>query len=190
MGYIMVLIQCTISAIASIYTEWLLKSSSQSIHLQNVQLYTYGTLFGLAALAAKGLTPVDLLMGWNAATYFSMGLLAFSGLAVSAVMKYADNLVKVFATAGSMFLTSGLSAIIFGTPIYWTQLAGALVASAALFIYASSPPPTDAAPTELHRHSAMGVPGPPTVRSDTLAKIMGALTSADLSTPTARRMGG
>lgn len=102
MGYVLVLTQCTISAVASIYTEWLLKRSSQSIYLQNLQMYVYGTLFGLAALASKGLTPVDLIEGWNAAAFVSMGLLAFSGLTVSAIMKYGKKRVRERATGGTL----------------------------------------------------------------------------------------
>eukprot|EP00793_Prasinoderma_coloniale_P006610 PRCOL_00001440-RA len=190
MGYVLVLTQCTISAVASIYTEWLLKRSSQSIYLQNLQMYVYGTLFGLAALASKGLTPVDLIEGWNAAAFVSMGLLAFSGLTVSAIMKYADNLVKVFATAGSMFLTSGLSALMFSTPVYATQLAGIVVASVALYIYASSPTPTNVAPTtDLRTTSHQPLAIDAEVHAECRAQDkVSALTLSHLSV-SARRMG-
>lgn len=142
-GLALVVLQCTISAVASVATEWLLKRSRQSIHLQNVQLYSFGMLFGNVALAAKGLTPLDLVRGWNAATYASLLLLSFTGLAVSFVMKWADNLIKVFATAGSMFLTTAAASVLFGSPVRPQQWVGAVVASVALYLYATNPPQSE-----------------------------------------------
>lgn len=98
--------------------------------------------------------------------------------------------MKVFATAGSMFLTSGLSALMFSTPVYATQLAGIVVASVALYIYASSPAPTNVAPTtDLRTTSHQPLAIDAEVHAECRAQDkVSALTLSHLSV-SARRMG-
>lgn len=53
-GYALVVAQCTISAVAAVFSEKLLKETHQSIHLQNLQLYVYGVLFSLLNMYVEG----------------------------------------------------------------------------------------------------------------------------------------
>ena len=73
--------------------------------LQNIQLYSFGVLFnglGLVASGAVGdsggsglsISPLALTRGYTALTYAVVANLAFSGLVVSWVMKFADSIMK------------------------------------------------------------------------------------------------
>jgi hypothetical protein len=57
------------------------------------------------------------------------------GLCVSAVMKHADNMVKVFAASLAMFLSSLLSTLFFELPPSFAMLVAFGVASIANFLY-------------------------------------------------------
>jgi hypothetical protein len=67
----------------------------------------------------------------------SIAILSLSGLATSAVMKYADNLIKVFALAGSMIFTTVASALLFHTVVTTNFLLGTTLACGACFLYFS-----------------------------------------------------
>lgn len=51
--------------------------------------------------------------GYNSLTFMVIGLQAFGGICVSLVMKYADNILKGFATTISIILSSLCSHFIF-----------------------------------------------------------------------------
>lgn len=53
--------------------------------------------------------------GYNMTTWMVALNLAFSGLLVSWIMKYADSILKVFATSMAMLLTMIISVAFFGT---------------------------------------------------------------------------
>lgn len=73
--------------------------------------------------------------GYNIWAVMSVICLSFTGLATSAVMKYADNLIKVFALAGSMVFTTVASAMLFGTVITGLFMLGTAVAISSCFLY-------------------------------------------------------
>jgi UDP-sugar transporter A1/2/3 len=51
-AYFMAILGAVLSAVASVYNEWLLKGSHDSLHWLNAQLYFFGVLFTGGALAA------------------------------------------------------------------------------------------------------------------------------------------
>jgi len=136
-GYALVVAQCTISAVAAVFSEKLLKETHQSIHLQNLQLYVYGVLFSLLNMYVEGVEMRHWLRGYNKWAIMSIAILSLSGLATSAVMKYADNLIKVFALAGSMIFTTVASALLFHTIVTTNFLLGTTIACASCFLYFS-----------------------------------------------------
>eukprot|EP00238_Polyblepharides_amylifera_P015039 CAMPEP_0196583482 /NCGR_PEP_ID=MMETSP1081-20130531/43795_1 /TAXON_ID=36882 /ORGANISM="Pyramimonas amylifera, Strain CCMP720" /LENGTH=348 /DNA_ID=CAMNT_0041904391 /DNA_START=247 /DNA_END=1293 /DNA_ORIENTATION=- len=134
-GYALVITQCSISATAAVISEKLLKETNQSIHLQNLQLYLYGVVFSLVNMYAEGVQVSEWVQGYNVWTVASVLCLSLSGLATSAVMKYADNLIKVFALAGSMIFTTVASAMLFGTIITAMFLFGTFFAMFSCYMY-------------------------------------------------------
>merc|ERR1719188_1695160 len=58
---------------------------------------------------------------------------AFNGLAISAILKYADNIARVYAHAAAMLLTMVLSVLLFGeNPTPQLIIAVAIVAASAV----------------------------------------------------------
>jgi UDP-sugar transporter A1/2/3 len=109
-----------LSGFAAIATEWLMKSSSrraaESLHVQNIWLYFYGILFNLIAIVMddwEALWADGFFYGYNLFTVFIIFNNSTSGIAVSAIMKYANNIVKLFTFAVSLILTTVLSMIFF-----------------------------------------------------------------------------
>jgi len=85
------------------------------MHWQNIQLYTFGVLANVAALnlnSASSLSSgpgfwADPFEGFNAGAWLSVLGLALVGLAVSFLLRFADSIVKTFATV----LTPPFSAV-------------------------------------------------------------------------------
>ena len=94
------------------YTEWVLKRSSSSLHWQNMQLYSWGVVVNAAGLAwadmRGGLPPGawmrSFLQGYNAWAYGAILNLALSGLLVAWIMMWADmgSLLKVVTDCASV----------------------------------------------------------------------------------------
>merc|ERR1719198_797106 len=95
-----------------------MKASEASLWVRNVQLAVFGipqalfVLFGLerAALAASG--PF---VGFTPTVWSVVWLRALGGLLVAAVIKYADNIVKTYATAVAIVLTCVVSSVLDGS---------------------------------------------------------------------------
>ena len=138
-GYLFGLLSAFLSALAAVYTEWVMKRNNDSLYWQNIQLYTFGVIFnglgltvnnlrsGMLPLISDGKTPrpptlpavkqpfcvcayncwavragfqegiwlTSIFRGYNLITFAVVANLAFSGLLVSWVMKFADSIMKV-----------------------------------------------------------------------------------------------
>ena len=107
-------LSAALSGVAAVYTEWVLKRSSSSLHWQNMQLYSWGVVVNAAGLACAdvrgGLPPRawmrSLLQGYNAWAYGATLNLALSGLLVAWIMLRADmgSLLKVATECASWHL--------------------------------------------------------------------------------------
>mmetsp|Transcript_31076 Transcript_31076/g.67900 ORF Transcript_31076/g.67900 Transcript_31076/m.67900 type:complete len:156 (-) Transcript_31076:411-878(-) len=98
-------------------------------------MYLYGVLFSCMNMYAEGVAVQHWARGYNFWAVMSVLCLSLTGLATSAVMKYADNLIKVFALAGSMIFTTVASALLFGTVITLLFMLGTLVACLSCYLY-------------------------------------------------------
>ncbi|CAA2951689.1 CMP-sialic acid transporter 1 [Olea europaea subsp. europaea] len=106
-GYMLGMLSACLSALAGVYTEFLMKKNNDSLYWQNVQLYTFGAIFNLAKLVFddfrsgfdKGLWWQRLFYGYSITTWMVVLNLGSTGLLVSWLMKYADNIVKVSLTS-------------------------------------------------------------------------------------------
>eukprot|EP00403_Amphidinium_massartii_P049319 CAMPEP_0178465004 /NCGR_PEP_ID=MMETSP0689_2-20121128/51132_1 /TAXON_ID=160604 /ORGANISM="Amphidinium massartii, Strain CS-259" /LENGTH=249 /DNA_ID=CAMNT_0020091919 /DNA_START=111 /DNA_END=856 /DNA_ORIENTATION=+ len=124
-GVILAVVSCVLSAFGGIYSEKLLKkgSGSDSIHWQNIQLYTWGIFFNYLGIyiepffhpekaAVSGPTS-SFFTGYNTWAYMVVVNNALNGLAISAILKYADNIARVYAHAAAMLLTMTVSIFLF-----------------------------------------------------------------------------
>jgi solute carrier family 35 (UDP-sugar transporter), member A1/2/3 len=78
-----------------------------------------------------------MLKGYNAVTWLVACNLAFSGLLVSWIMKFADSILKVFSTSMAMLLTMLISVSFFGTSLT-LQVRTALRQRSSIFLGTSS----------------------------------------------------
>lgn len=120
-GVMLSIASCLLSAMGGIYSEKLLKgSTTSSIHWQNVMLYGWGCVFNLLGACMSDpemLTTLDPLKGFNFWACMVVLNNALNGLAISAILKYADNIARVYAHAAAMIVTAVLSAFLFGQTI-------------------------------------------------------------------------
>nr|CAB3496128.1 unnamed protein product [Digitaria exilis] len=110
-GWMMAIIMALLSGFAGVYTEVCLiaiikKRPSRNINVQNFWLYIFGVVFNLVAICVQDYDAVmnkGFFHGYSFITVLMILNHAMSGIAVSMVMKYADNIVKVYATSFQIF---------------------------------------------------------------------------------------
>ncbi|GHP04272.1 hypothetical protein PPROV_000302600 [Pycnococcus provasolii] len=154
LGYFWGIVSAFLSGFAAAYTEFVMKRNSDDLYWQNCQLYAFGTVFNLMRLAYDGVTETtprlsedgqplhwlfDMLHGYSLTTWLVVSNLAFTGLLVSWIMKFADSIVKVYATSMAMLVTMLASVAFFGLSPTPQLFLGIVIASASLQIYYLKP---------------------------------------------------
>ena len=108
-GFLLVVLMTACSSVANIALEHLYKTRRQDMMLQQFQLYLYGVALNLACLLAYDFHTIStegVLRGFNAFVWAVVAASSCTGIAVSFVLKYSDNIGNVFAHAGGAFSTS------------------------------------------------------------------------------------
>ncbi|XP_054764035.1 UDP-N-acetylglucosamine transporter-like isoform X2 [Lytechinus pictus] len=146
-GLIAVLCACFSSGFAGVYFEKILKGTKQSLWLRNIQLAFFGVIFGLGGVIGKDGSKVaedGFLQGYNTITWVVVILQALGGLIIAAVIKYADNILKGFATSLSIILSTVISYYLLHdfTPSSYFFIGAAFVISAT-FLYGYVPKKTE-----------------------------------------------
>ncbi|XP_074055543.1 LOW QUALITY PROTEIN: UDP-galactose translocator [Macrotis lagotis] len=163
MGLAAVVASCLSSGFAGVYFEKILKGSSGSVWLRNVQLGLFGTLLGLAGLWwAEGgaVASRGFFFGYTPAVWGVVLNQAFGGLLVAVVVKYADNILKGFATSLSIVVSTAASVRLFGFQVDPLFALGAGLVIGAVYLYSlprtaavATPPPLNTAPLASGRHA-------------------------------------
>jgi len=109
------------SSFAGIYNEKLLKSRlDDSIHWQNAQLYLWGVCFNAVGFYFKDralLSGPGMFTGFSWLPCTVVLVNATTGIAISVVLKFADNIARVFAHACAVVVTFVASVYVFEEPI-------------------------------------------------------------------------
>ncbi|KAM8890605.1 solute carrier family 35 member A3a isoform X1 [Synchiropus splendidus] len=111
-GVAAVLVACCSSGFAGVYFEKILKESKQSVWIRNIQLGMFGLVFGLFGMFlydGERVKESGMFQGYNSITWTVVALQALGGLVIAAVIKYADNILKGFATSLSIILSTVIS---------------------------------------------------------------------------------
>ncbi|XP_067310289.1 solute carrier family 35 member A3b isoform X1 [Pseudorasbora parva] len=139
MGLLAVLVACFSSGFAGVYFEKILKESKQSVWVRNIQLGLFGLIFGLGGVFVydgERVKENGLFQGYNNVTWTVVSLQALGGLVIAAVIKYADNILKGFATSISIILSTLISYFLLEdfdpTSVFFL---GAMLVIAATFLY-------------------------------------------------------
>jgi UDP-sugar transporter A1/2/3 len=135
-GFLLVVVSSLLSAFGGIFNEKLMKTKKGTIHWQNIQLYSWGILFNLVGVILhKRETLVEgrFFDGFNLWACVVVLNNALNGLAISAILKYADNIARVYAHAIAMLVTMIISVLLFGLkPTPQLMIAIAVVGASAL----------------------------------------------------------
>ena len=151
-GLLAILAACCLSGFAGVYFEKILKGTKQSVWLRNIQLSVFGVVLGLGTVIVKDFSAVldkGFFQYYNFLTWMAIFLQAFGGLVIALVIKYADNILKGFATSLSIILTGVVSLLFlddFSLSPYF--MLGTLLVMAATILY-SMPAKTPSKPAVL-----------------------------------------
>ncbi|KAM7411139.1 hypothetical protein PAMA_021224 [Pampus argenteus] len=137
-GLVAVVISCMSSGFAGVYFEKILKGSSASVWLRNVQLGVFGTVLGMLGLwwnDGAAIAEHGFLFGYTGMVWCVIFNQAFGGLLVAVVVKYADNILKGFATSFSIIVSTVMSIYLFGFHVDLMFTAGAGLVIGAVYMY-------------------------------------------------------
>ncbi|ORZ20093.1 nucleotide-sugar transporter-domain-containing protein [Lobosporangium transversale] len=136
-GLLAVLTSCVSSGFAGCYFERILKGSESDMWVRNLQLGISGSMFSFLAMFydREKIYEGGILQGYSAITWMVIVNQALGGLLVAIVVKYADNILKGFATSLSIIVSGIISVYFFDfEPSIQFQL-GTLVVILATFLY-------------------------------------------------------
>lgn len=139
-GLISVVISCFSSGLAGVYFEMVLKNTkSISLWVRNIQLAVYSLFpaifLGCWLYDGKEIAEKGFFHGYTTITYVVICMQAFGGILVAIVVKYADNILKNFATSLSIILSAIVSYVLWKTEISKGFMVGATMVIASTFLF-------------------------------------------------------
>ncbi|GBG84187.1 hypothetical protein CBR_g38158 [Chara braunii] len=138
----MAIIMAILSGAAGVYTELIIKARPQrNINVQNFYLYTFGILFNLFIIFVHDYHDIadkGYFHGYSIITVAMILNHGLSGISVSLVMKFADNIAKVYATSVAMLLTALVSIAFFNFQLTLPFVLGTSVVSIAIYLHYQS----------------------------------------------------
>ncbi|XP_003730167.1 probable UDP-sugar transporter protein SLC35A4 [Strongylocentrotus purpuratus] len=115
-GLLMLLAYCTISGMAGIYTEYILKKQKQvSLSQQNAYIYMYGIAFNFIGyiMTTSSDQNVGFFHGFNQWTLVVILTQAVNGLIQAFLMKHGNSIIRLFIIATAMLVATVLSVLVF-----------------------------------------------------------------------------
>ena len=125
-GFLLMIVYCFISGLSGVYNEYLLKLNyRESIYVQNMYLYVYGCLLNLLFViyqikiyeysSNENNSSIcdNFFRGFNYYTWTIIITQVFNGFLMSFLMKYSNNITRLFVISSSLIITTFLSVIIF-----------------------------------------------------------------------------
>eukprot|EP00736_Rhodelphis_marinus_P002298 Rmarinus@m.25804 len=140
-GLTAVVTACVCSGFAGVYFERILKGSSTSLWVRNVELALCGIVFALVGVYTKDYDRVmadGLFQGYTRYTVLTVCSQSLGGLAVALVVKYADVLTKAYVSSISIIMSSLCSVYLFDFKITVQFAVGAGLVVAALVMYSKA----------------------------------------------------
>nr|CAG4641011.1 EOG090X098P [Eulimnadia texana] len=143
LGFGAALSACVLSGFAGIYFEKILKGSNVSVWMRNIQLSFLSLPFGLFTCLVYDWTTIQskgFFFGYDSFIWYLVVLQALGGLLVAMVVKYADNILKGFATSLAIILSCIVSIYLFDFHLTLQFSAGTLLVMGSVFLYSYTPP--------------------------------------------------
>eukprot|EP01064_Diplonema_japonicum_P027814 TRINITY_DN410_c0_g1_i1.p1 TRINITY_DN410_c0_g1~~TRINITY_DN410_c0_g1_i1.p1 ORF type:complete len:384 (+),score=136.88 TRINITY_DN410_c0_g1_i1:50-1201(+) len=138
MGFVAVFIACCTSACAGVYLEKIVKQTKASVWIRNIQLASFGLVVGLFGSYAKDREAIMMhgfLQGFEPIVWVVIFLASFGGILIAVVVKYADNIMKGFATGLAIIISALASVVLFNFVITAQYVVGAAVVIASVYLY-------------------------------------------------------
>ncbi|XP_022230471.1 UDP-N-acetylglucosamine transporter [Drosophila obscura] len=133
---------CFLSGFAGIYFEKILKGAEISVWMRNVQLSLLSIPFGLLTCFVNDASRIfehGFFHGYDFFVWYLVLLQAGGGLIVAVVVKYADNILKGFATSLAIIISCVASIYIFDFNLTLQFSFGAALVIASIFMYGYDP---------------------------------------------------
>jgi len=134
-----VLLACVSSGFAGVYLERVMKYGRPvSIWMRNVQLGVFGFGFGMVSVIGSDFDKVwkdGFFQGFNPIVWNVVVIQAAGGLLIAAVIVYADNILKGFATSVSIVLSSLISVVLFSFQLSFGFVVGSSMVIIAVVVY-------------------------------------------------------
>ncbi|OTF74618.1 UDP-galactose translocator-like protein [Euroglyphus maynei] len=138
-GFMAILSACILSGFAGVYFEKILKNSTNiSLWIRNIQLSAIAIPFGLIQVFITDIETIrenGFFHGYTILTWTVIFLNAQGGLLVAVVVKYADNILKGFATSISIIISCIVSIYVFNFIITIQFFIGATLVISSVFLY-------------------------------------------------------
>jgi UDP-sugar transporter A1/2/3 len=143
-GLLAVVAACVCSGFAGVYFEKILKGAGSQATLweRNVQMCFLGL-----ALSGGGLVYNDFdsimtrgfFYGYRPVVWAAICMSAFGGLLTAVVVKYADNILKAFATSIAVVLSVIMSVFVFDKVPTGQFVVGAILVNGSVYVYGRAP---------------------------------------------------
>lgn len=136
-GLVSALIACCLSGFAGVYFEKILKGAEISIWMRNIQLSLVSIPLGFAMCITnwEQITTDGFFFGYDSYIIYLIGLQAAGGLIVAMVVKYADNILKGFATSLAIVVACTFSMYFFDFTISIQFVVGTILVMCSIFLY-------------------------------------------------------
>lgn len=138
LGLVCVLCAACTSGFAGVYFEKILKGSTTSLWIRNIQMGLPSVLIAFATIYVEDSAIVaekGFFVGYSPIVWGVVAVQAIGGLIVAVVVKYADNVMKVFATSISIIVSCIISAVLFDFRPTFRFCVGAFLVMIATVMY-------------------------------------------------------
>jgi UDP-sugar transporter A1/2/3 len=137
-GFVCILSASCLSGFAGVYFEKILKGTPASVWLRNVQLALVSVPFALVTcFVSEGgsIREKGFHHGYDALVWLVIMLTSLGGLIVAVVIKYADNILKGFATSIAIVIGCVANIFLFGVDLNLQFLLGTSLVVSAVWLY-------------------------------------------------------
>ncbi|RLN43726.1 hypothetical protein BBJ28_00020504 [Nothophytophthora sp. Chile5] len=143
-GLLAVVAACVCSGFAGVYFEKILKGAGSKATLweRNVQMCFLGLALSGGGLMFNDMESImshGFFYGYRPVVWAAISLSAFGGLLTAVVVKYADNILKAFATSIAVVLSVILSIFVFDKVPTGQFVVGAVLVNGSVYIYGKAP---------------------------------------------------
>ncbi|KAG0029770.1 hypothetical protein BGZ81_003457 [Podila clonocystis] len=137
-GLVVTLMACVLSGLAGVYFEKVLKTTEGSLWLRNIQLSLFSLPFALLAVFlkdGKGVAEQGFFVGYDWVVLSAIACQSAGGLIVAVVIKYADNILKGFATSIAIIISAFVRVYLFHSTIGSVSMVGVALVLMATYLY-------------------------------------------------------